>query len=337
MKVVCAETYRSPCCAQPLKLRDACPRDASEIEMGWLVCQHCGKDYPVSGRIPRFASRNNSDDYTANFGFQWTRFDQTLLDSYNGTDTSAARLFAVTSWPRDLIGQTVLEAGSGMGRFTEVIAKTGATVFTFDYSSAIDANARNNGHFPNVHFSQADIFHIPFPEKTFDKIICFGMLQHTPDPERAFQSMVAHLKEGGQIAVDVYDLTFRALVNLKYWLRPFTKRLPHGTLFRALQALVPRVFPVKMWLTDHFPYGKYLAFFIPISYHKGFIPQADKLTYNQLIEWSILDSFDKYSCVYDKPQTLRTVRRWFRDAGLVNAQVRCGPNGIVGCGTKPHR
>ena len=40
---------------------------------------------------------------------------------------------------------TILEVGSGAGRFTEVLVTTGATVISCDLSSAVDANYRNNG------------------------------------------------------------------------------------------------------------------------------------------------------------------------------------------------
>ena len=82
-----------------------------------------------------------------------------------------------------------MEAGSGAGRFTEVLLQTGAEVFSFDYSNAVEANLSNNGEKLNLHLFQGDILNIPFPEEYFDKVICLGVLQHTPDPEKAFISL----------------------------------------------------------------------------------------------------------------------------------------------------
>ena len=53
-------------------------------------------------------------------------------------------------------------------------------------------------------------------------------------------------------------------------------------------------------------------------------------------EWSILDTFDMYSPEYDKPQTLKEVQRWFKEAGLKDVEVIYGPNGIVGKGKKKY-
>ena len=41
----------------------------------------------------------------------------------------------------------------------------------------------------------------------------------------------------------------------------------------------------------------------------------------QLREWMILDMFNTLSPRYESSQTLIRVRGWFRDAGLVDAQV----------------
>jgi SAM-dependent methyltransferase len=129
------------------------------------------------------------ENYAANFGLQWNRFRQTQLDSYTGLSLSRQRLFLASGCPTCLEGQLILEAGSGAGRFTEVLLETGAEVFSFDYSNAVEANASNNGEQPNLHLFQGDIFNIPFSKESFDEVICIGVLQHTPDPQRAFKNL----------------------------------------------------------------------------------------------------------------------------------------------------
>ena len=42
----------------------------------------------------------------------------------------------------------------------------------------------------------------------------------------------------------------------------------------------------------------------------------------------ILSALDMYSPVHDHPQTLKTVRKWFSDAGLVDIYVGTGFNGV---------
>jgi 2-polyprenyl-3-methyl-5-hydroxy-6-metoxy-1,4-benzoquinol methylase len=81
----------------------------------------------------------------------------------------------------------VLEAGSGSGagRSTEVLATTGATVISFDLSSAVDANYRNNGQNANVLIVQASILDIPVRPRSMDKVMCLGVIQHTPAPAQS--------------------------------------------------------------------------------------------------------------------------------------------------------
>ena len=76
----------------------------------------------------------------------------------------------------------MLEADSGAGRFTEILAETGEFV-TFDFSNAIDANKLNNSEFSEYYFFQADILEIPFKDNYFDYVFCLGVIQHTQHPD----------------------------------------------------------------------------------------------------------------------------------------------------------
>ncbi len=118
-----------------------------------LVCSGCGAVFEVKNGIPRFVA---ADGYAQSFGFQWYTHSRAQLDSCSGVPISSNRLFGATGWPGNLEGERVLEAGSGAGRFTEVLVGTGAEVFSLDYSSAVDANAQNNGAARNLTLFQAE-------------------------------------------------------------------------------------------------------------------------------------------------------------------------------------
>ena len=187
-----------------------------------LVCKECGAAYPVVKGIPRFVEPGN---YSSSFGYQWNLHRQAQLDSHSGLPISRRRVYQTTGWPEELKGDLVLEAGSGAGRFTEVLVATGAHVFSFDYSSAVEANHENNGKAANLHLFQGDIFRIPVKQAAFDKVFCLGVLQHTPDPEAAFQSLVKYVKPGGQLVIDVYAKRLTALRSWKYGLfSPMVRR-----------------------------------------------------------------------------------------------------------------
>ena len=81
-----------------------------------------GKVFSVVRGIPRFCP---ADNYSESFGFQWNLFDRTQLDVHSGADQSQQRFNAETGWdPDELSNCSVLEVGSGAGRFSEVFLRT---------------------------------------------------------------------------------------------------------------------------------------------------------------------------------------------------------------------
>jgi SAM-dependent methyltransferase len=288
------------------------------------VCGSCGGEYPIVRGIPRFV---DADNYATSFGYQWNIHARTQLDSHTGLPISRSRLFGVSGWSHDLRGQTVLEAGSGAGRFTEVLLSTGADVYSFDFSSAVEANHRNNGDKPNLKLFQGDIFNIPLEEGAFDKVMCLGVLQHTPDPERAFHSLTRFVKPGGALAIDVYTRGFAAALQWKYLLRPITKRIPAQRLYGALERLVPKLIPAARFLRRHG--GRAGARLVPIIEYSH-IGLGDELN----AQWAVLDTFDMYSPAHDHPKSIADVTRWFSDAGFENVHVGRGQNGVIGRGTR---
>ena len=131
------------------------------IAEGKLICTSCGREFPVVRSMARFVP---SEDYAHSLGYQWNFFDKTQLDSHMGNNLSHERFYATTQWPQKMEGQVILEAGCGMGRFTQVALETGAELFSFDLSNSVEANLRNNGDSGRVHILQASIYEIPFQE-----------------------------------------------------------------------------------------------------------------------------------------------------------------------------
>ena len=269
-----------------------------------------------------------STSYAGSFGYQWNLHRRTQLDSFTGLPISRQRLFITTRWPEQMPGERILEAGSGAGRFTEVLLSTGAEVFSFDYSDAVRANAANNGAHAGLRLFRADIFRLPLRKESFSKVLCLGVLQHTPDPEAAFTSLAAQVKPGGELVVDLYAFRLSALLHWKYLLRPITKRIPAARLYSLLELLVPRMLPLAVFLRRLA--GKAGARLVPVvEYSDLGLPPGIH------VQWSILDTFDALSPRYDKPQTISALRKWFANSGFVDFEVTKGPNGIMGRGRKP--
>jgi len=286
-------------------------RKLGRIKEGSLICAARKHRFRIRSFVPRFLS---CDLYTSSFGLEWNRHARTQLDSMNGMRLSEERFFYETNWDRKLCGQTILEVGSGAGRFTEIALQTGALVFSVDASSAVEANWSNNGKHPNLILCQANLYQLPFREHSFDKVFCFGVLQHTPDIDRAFDSIAKFPRSGGELVVDVYNKDFwRNYHTPEYLIRPLSKRIPHDRLYQMVSWAVPRLIPISTWLRTHLPFiGRWLGAMVPVSNYQGNLPTDSPET---IIEYSVLDTFDTLSPAYISPQRPELVHQWFINAG----------------------
>jgi SAM-dependent methyltransferase len=308
------EILRCPRTGQPLRVADAVMQDG-RIRAGTLASQDGAQRYPVRDFIPRFVPESN---YADSFGMQWQRFRQTQLDSFSGRPISAQRFWTATAWrAADLRGAWVLDVGCGAGRFAEVALNAGARVVALDYSSAVDACLQNLGQRPDLHVVQADVYALPLARLTFPFVYSLGVLQHTPDVARAFASLPPMLTPGGRLCVDFYERSWKSALLPKYWLRPFTRRMPKARLFALCERLVPGLLPVSHALSRVPVVGRTLRRLVPVANHEGILP----LSPAQLREWALLDTFDWLAPEYDNPQTAPTVRSWLEEAGLVEGEV----------------
>lgn len=305
--------------------------EQGEVKEGVLPCGGCPSSYSIRNYIPRFVG---DDNYARGFGFQWHQHARTQVDKFNGTRISSDRFYGHTRWTTEgLKGQTVLEAGCGAGRFTEAMVNAGMEVFSFDYSNAVDACLANHGLLSNLHVIQADIYRVPFAKESFDKVFCFGVLQHTPDVRGAFLKLAEYIRPGGKIAVDVYPDTLKARLHYpRYLLRPATKRLSPPFLYTIVERAVRILLPISIGMKRIPLVGRYLYAIIPVANYWGELP----LNNGMLREWSIIDTFDWLACWYDQPQKASTLRTWFQEAGLIHVEIeRLGS--FVGTGEKPSR
>jgi 2-polyprenyl-3-methyl-5-hydroxy-6-metoxy-1,4-benzoquinol methylase len=273
-----------------------------------------GHRFPLANGAYRFVPDAN---YTENFGFQWNKFQKTQIDdAATQLALSEDRFFAVSGWKKQgLAGQKVLEVGSGAGRFTQVVLnQTQAELYSVDYSNAVEANFKNNGPHPRLHLFQASIYDLPFAPGQFDKVFCFGVLQHTPSFKQSVKALTEMVKPGGELVVDFYPIKgWYTKLTAKYLLRPITKRLSHPTLFRLIDSTAD-FWIASSKLVDRIGLGKLVNRFLPICDIKNTLPP--NLSPKELREWVVLDTFDMFSPEYDQPQRLSTVAAWFTEFGM---------------------
>ena len=284
------------------------------VKSARLVTGTGDTSYEVRDFIPRFSDSRN---YAGNFALQWQIHAKTQLDSHTGATYSRDRFLLTTGWPATMAGERILEVGSGAGRFTEVILKTGARVCSFDLSDAVLANYTNNAQHLNLCLFQGSLYQIPFPKHSFDRVVCLGVLQHTPDVAMAFRSVAAMVRPNGRLAIDCYPREWKAMLHWKYVLRPLTKRMRPDRLHAFVAWYVPKLIPVARGL--HRLAGTAGRRLVPI------LDQTDKAVPQAIqADWAVLDTFDALSARYDHPQTDATLRRWFAECGFTEIAVCSG-------------
>jgi len=301
------------------------------ISQGKLISRETGASFSIINCIPRFVGSKN---YTDNFSLQWNRFKKTQFDSYTGMPLTANRTWSNTKWnPGEMEGKRLLEVGSGAGRFTEIFCKVkGLEVVSFDYSNAVDANYESNKN-DHLLIFQGDIFELPLEKMSFDFVFCYGVLQHTPDPEMAFNAILEYLLPGGKFSIDVYRrmYTLAPWYFPKYFWRPITSRMDPDKLLKVVESYIPLWLPVDTFIKRIPKIGSYLAGMIPIPcwnyFYLGLSPE-------KCLEWAIMDTFDALAPKYDIPKTKKEIGRWCDSPFLDEIDIFYGSNGIVANGSK---
>lgn len=252
------------------------------------------KRYKIKEGIPRFVV---SENFTSSFGLQWNQFQKTQLDSHTNTTMSEDRVRVALPMPLESIkGLKIIEAGSGAGRFTEVLLKYGAIVYSFDLSNAVSANFANNMPHKNLTIFQGDIEDIPFNDNFFDISICLGVMQHTRDFSKSLNEISRVTKAGGIISFDHYKthIGHYTSMYLVYW--AIIKRIPKKFQLRVTNFLTKIFFPVH-WAFREYPLIQYLLRRIsPISFYYGMFD----LNKDQHYELSKLDTHDKNTDHYKR-------------------------------------
>lgn len=226
----------------------------------------------------------------------------TQLDSVSGLDDSRKAFIAkIGRYPEELAGKTVLDAGCGAGRYTEIAIQGGAIVTAFDVSPQITTVAKLN--VPSAKVVTASIFDMPFKEQ-FDFVFSLGVLHHTGDAYRAFHCLDRVVKPGGELAVWVYSAegtkqrVYNAIADAY---RVFTTRIPLRLLYALCHIAIPMYYLYKI------PVLRLLLSILPCSTHPG-------------ADWRVLDTFDWYAPKHQSRHTYAEVEGWFKELGYVGTQ-----------------
>lgn len=305
--------------------------DKQIIETGSISCviKECGLTYPIINAVPRFV---NNGKYANSFGQQWRSFAKTQLDGSQTKDSQVRWDSEVTWNAEDLAGKTIIEFGSGAGRFMDVVSKLGVKLaIGIDITDAVDASQENLGNRGNCFFIQADFFKLPIKRSSIDFGYSIGVLHHTPNPEKAFYQLVDAVSEKGGVALGLYDIslyrrpnlnslkvaTMELLWSINAWrcefFRFFTTRLPP----KAFLLYCKTVVPVLHYL-NKIPVIGLTRYLLPSTCYK-----------HMPVEWSMVDTHDTYVTQIVHQYRAKDVFQWFLKGHLYNIVVTNGRAGWI--------
>jgi SAM-dependent methyltransferase len=302
---------------------------------GTLHCEE-GCIFPVVRGIPRFVP---DDLYASSFGLQWNTFRKTQLDSYTGTTISKDRLTRIMGGLDWLEGKKVLEAGCGAGRFSEVLLEAigDGELYSFDLSCAVEAAKENCVDFPNRRICQADILSMPFKPESFDVVICIGVIQHTPDPEKTIAALSRMVRPGGRLFIDCYAPGYPMSLSRRVLRRLLLTRKPEYCM-KFCAGLRDRLWP---WHVRLHAYrrrrflGKFYSLFIRLSPLVDYQDAYPQLSSQILRDWALLDMHDLLTDFYKHLRTKEQIFETLASLGLEVERCEYAGNGVEAAARKP--
>jgi ubiquinone/menaquinone biosynthesis C-methylase UbiE len=99
----------------------------------------------------------------------------------------------------------VLDAGCGIADYALRLAKHGMRVVAVDFSESVLAMARENVRRSSlsdrIMVRRENILSLSFEDESFDSVLCWGVLMHIPEVERAITELARVVRRGGVVIV----------------------------------------------------------------------------------------------------------------------------------------
>lgn len=117
----------------------------------------------------------------------------------------------------------LLNVGSSSGIMDAVFASEVGEVVGIDIDEGAVAHARSNFQRDNLRFEVGDGLNIPFPDASFDALVCSQVYEHVPDQPRLLAELERVLKPGG---ICYFAATNRYILIEPHFRLPFLSWLP---------------------------------------------------------------------------------------------------------------
>ena len=214
------EIFACPACGNGLEWETATVRckgcraayDIAPEGMPLLFCPNEGRTsaQDVTGKMKAFYEENPFPNYD----------DSDSRDSlvHKAVQGMFARLLNEQIPP----GALVLEAGCGTGQMSNFLGLNWQRhVFGADLclnSLRLAQGFKTKFSVNHASFLQMNLFRPPFRAEVFDVVFSNGVLHHTGDPRKGFESIARLVKPGGHIVIGLYNHIGRLPTDFRRWL-----------------------------------------------------------------------------------------------------------------------
>jgi malonyl-CoA O-methyltransferase len=104
----------------------------------------------------------------------------------------------------DVRGLAVIDVGCGTGRHALRLAAAGAIVHALDFSEGMLERARSKPGTSRIVFQAHDLAKpLPFPNESFDRVVCGLVIDHIPNLDGLFREMHRVCRPAGFVVVSV--------------------------------------------------------------------------------------------------------------------------------------
>lgn len=327
MKQSLVSALRCPLCKSELNLSSG-KVNGAEIEDGVLMCKKCSALFPISDGVPNLVPPQQRESHVAeSFGFEWQKHHLGGFENKTvfGRDMDEQvkyffEGFAISE--TDITSKRILDGGCGSGVLPMEIARRypQAEVVAMDIMPAIKEVYRRGGQLPNLHVVQGSVLEPPFSVESFDFLWSNGVIHHTGDTPRAFESLTALVKKGGRAYLWVYEKKISVMVGLRMLLRPFgLVHWNHRFLYRFCQVIS---FPTWLVVTC-----------LNVFHNLKFVQRHTHLkiiTRRRGFRELVLTWFDVLSPMYRDTYSQQEFESWFVKRGFSNLSRYWWPVGVSG-------
>jgi 2-polyprenyl-3-methyl-5-hydroxy-6-metoxy-1,4-benzoquinol methylase len=299
-----------------LTARFVCPQCRARLQRDddRLVCTGQGHAFPIVGGMPRFVGDLAAGVTQVQEAFDFehrryedsehTRFGPQLVDDFLKRVELPASFFA---------GKRCVDIGCGSGRWSYALSELGADVTSVDLTSGgIESLYAAIGDRPNVTIAQANIFELPFEPESFDFVMSWGVLHHTPSTKHAFDRIVPLVSPGGTLYVMVYEVDPGWNEHVTNGVRWLLQRVSAERRYRLCRYLV---------IENELVY-RALAKVMIVAYYNP----AKSTLKKETLQFGL---YDAYSPRYNWLHSRTEVAEWFAEAGFEDVTNVRSPHGAV--------